>query len=169
MTRDQAADVVIAEVLRREGGIADIGDGKGTTAFGQTPGWLAAFGFESPTDRAVAAANYRTWLVRTRLIGLCDYPDTLADAVIDYAVHAGHPAAIKALQSALGLAPDGVLGPETQRAIDHCARRKVAASVVAARGRSFGRLITRAPEKHALYAAGWLSRLGEQIEALGRE
>src|SRR6187549_1380891 len=132
MTRYEAASKIIAEVIRREGGIADVGDGKGITSFGQTPTWLEAFGYEAPTDRAMAAANYHAWLEYTRLIDVCEFPDVLADVVIDYAVHSGHHAAIKALQSALGLRADGIFGVETQNAVDWCNRRTIAASVIAA-------------------------------------
>lgn len=166
MTRDEAADVIIGRVLVREGGIADIGDGKGETRFGQTPGWLATFGFTAPKTQTDAAANYRTWLVRTRLIGVCDEPDAFADNTIDYAVHAGHPVAIRALQRALGIKADGIYGPETQEAVDQCDRGRSAKGVLGARMRDIGRLITDAPQKHARFAAGWLSRLAGQVETL---
>jgi lysozyme family protein len=166
VTRDEAAGVLVGRVLVREGGIADVGDGKGVTRFGQTPGWLDQFGFTPPRTPAEAEANYRTWLVRTRLIGVCDVPDAFADGVIDWAVHAGHPVSIRGLQRALGVMVDGVLGPETQAAIDACDRALIGRKVLASRVRSIGRLITDAPQKHARFAAGWLNRLADQIEAL---
>ena len=83
MTRDQVAATIIDKILQREGGVADVGDGKGVTRFGQTPEWLETFGLEPPQTRADAAVNYHSWLDRTGLIGLCDAPDALADAVID--------------------------------------------------------------------------------------
>lgn len=166
MTRDEAAAVILARVIAREGGIRDVGDGKGTTRFGQTPDWLHQWGFPAPTTVAEAGANYRTWLVRTRLIGVCDFPDALSDAVIDFAVHAGHPLVIRALQRALGVTADGIIGPETQEAIDQCDRALVARAVLAARIRYFGRLITDAPDRFARYAAGWMNRIAVQVESL---
>lgn len=166
MTRDEAAGIVIERVLEREGGIADVGDGMGVTRFGQTAGWLAHFGLPVPTTPEEAMANYRTWLVRTRLIGVCDKADAFADGVIDWAVHAGHTVAIRGLQKALGIPVDGILGPETQAAIDASDRMVMGRKVIAARLRSLGRLITDAPGRHARYAAGWMNRLADQIEAL---
>jgi lysozyme family protein len=174
MTRDDAAGYVLALVLEWEGGCADVGDGKGETYWGQTPGWLESFGFAVPTTRDEAVANYRTWLVRTRLIGVCDYPDALALAVVDWAVHAGHTTAIRSLQRALGVTPDGILGPETQESIDRLdslpgsrSRQRIAARVVADRLRSLGRIVTDHPAADARYAAGWMARVADQVERLG--
>ena len=165
MTRDEVAGLLIARVLTREGGVADVGDGKGITRWGQTPGWLDQFGLPTPTTKAEAEANYRTWLVRTGLMGLCDHADSLADATIDYAIHSGHRVAIRSLQSALGVAMDGIYGPETQAAVDVCERRWMAQRILGQRVRLLGRLITDLPAR-SKWAAGWLNRLGDQIETL---
>jgi lysozyme family protein len=166
MTRDEAATVVLERVLGYEGGIAQVPGESWVTSFGQTPQWLQAFGFQAPTTVEEALGNYRTWLVRTRLIGLCDAPDVLAVAVIDWAVQSGHTIPIAALQRALGVKVDAILGPETQEAVDGCMRRWVASSVIAQRGRFFGELITGNPTKYARYAKGWMARLGDQVDDL---
>jgi lysozyme family protein len=166
VTRDEAAGEVIATVMANEGGIKDVGDGKGVTRFGQTPDWLRSFGFEAPTGAHEAIANYRTWLVRTRLIGLCDYPDGLSVGVVDWAVHSGHITATRELQRLLGVKPDGTYGPETQAAVDGCDRLKVARQVIGRRLRFIGRLVTDNPERNARYAAGWNARLADQVERL---
>lgn len=166
MTKDEVAGVVVARVIQREGGVADVGDGKGLTSFGQTPGWLMQFGLPAPRTPDEAIANYRTWLVRTRLIGVCDQADSLADGTIDFAVHSGHQVAIRGLQRALGIAVDGILGPETQAAVDRCDRALIGRRIVADRLRFLGRLITQAPQQNSRWAAGWMNRLADQIEAL---
>jgi lysozyme family protein len=166
MTRDEAAALIVGKVIEREGGIADVGDGKGITRFGQTTAWLEQFGFKPPINIVEAENNYLTWLVRTRLIGICDRADSLADLVIDAAVHAGHPWAIKALQHALGLTIDGIWGPETQAAVDGCDRPRIARHVIADRVREDGRLIERDPGRYARYAHGWANRRAAQIESL---
>lgn len=166
MTRDQAATVILERVLDHEGGVGQVDGESWITRFGQTPQWLKTFGFQSPETREDALANYKTWLVRTRLVGLCDVPDVLAMAVIDWAVNAGHPVAIQALQRALGVQADGILGPETQEAIDGCDRQKTAARVVAALVRFRGTLISGNPSRFARYAKGWAYRDADQIEAL---
>lgn len=166
MTRDEAAGVIIGRVIVREGGIGDAGDGEGITRFGQTPTWLLDFGFVPPETPEQAAANYRTWLARTRLIAVCDYPDSLADITIDFAVNSGHPAAIESLQRALGVRVDGILGPETRTAIDACDRYLTAGKLLAARLQFRGRIITTNPEKHAKQAKGWANRDAAQLLAL---
>lgn len=157
---------MVSRVMVREGGIADVGDGKGITRFGQTPEWLVQFGLPAPNTVAQAAANYLTWLVRTRLIALCDVADDLADSTIDFAVNAGHPTAIKALQTGLRLQADGVIGPETEAAITRADRPRLARLVLAGRMRHYGGIIARDPAKHGKFARGWMNRLAAQIETL---
>lgn len=166
MTRDEAAGVLIARVIAAEGGVADVGDGKGITRFGQTPDWLSRFRLRAPATVVEAAQNYRVWLVRTGLIGVCDYPDSFAHAVIDWAVTSGHAVAIRALQRAVGAPVDGIYGPETQTFVDVADRVRVAKRLVADRVRFFGRIVTAAPEKHARFCAGWMNRMAAQIEDL---
>lgn len=166
MTRDDVAGVIIDRILTREGGIDDIGDGAGVTAFGQTPRWLRTYGFSTPSTPDEARANYRTWLVRTRLIGLCDQLDSLPDVVIDFAVNANEHVATAALQAALGIHRDALYGPETQDAVDGCDRRRIAAAVLAEKIRYRGDLVTGNPVKFARWARGWLRRDAAQISGL---
>lgn len=164
MSRETAAAALIDRVMRREGGVADVGDGMGVTRWGQTEAWLLTFGFGIPESREDAIGNYRAWLTRTGLIGLCAAPDALADLVIDGAVQHGHRTVIRWLQSALLIPTDGVWGPETQAAVDVCDRVAVAARIAAERVRLYGALISGNQAKNAKFAKGWLSRIAEQIE-----
>lgn len=166
MTRDEVAASVIAAVLLREGGIVDTHDGKGVTRFGQTAEWLTQYGLTTPTTSDEAAANYREWLDRTRLIVLCDQPDALADIAIDWAVHAHAVTVIRAIQLALHLRGDGVLGPVTEAALQHANRDAMARRLLADRIRTLGRLITDYPDRNAQFAAGWLARVAAQVDAL---
>lgn len=166
MTRDEAASEVVTQVLAYEGGIATLPGESFETRFGQTPAWLETFGLRPPKNAHEAVNNYRTWLVRTGLIGVCEYPDAFALSVIDWAVHAGHMPAIKALQTRLGIQPDGIFGPETQAAVDKAERTVMARRMVAARLRSLGKLIASKPERYGVYASGWSNRIADQIEKL---
>lgn len=170
MTRDEAADVLIARLLtpQREGGIGDPHDGKGTTYFGQTLGWLREFGFEIPYTPDAAAQNYRTWLVRTGLIGVCAVPDALADVVVDLAVNSDRRQSVRMLQRALGLtgpAVDGIWGPDTQRAVDACDRHETAIQLIADRLRFLALLIRSDPDRRR-FAAAWFERNGDVVEGL---
>jgi len=166
MTRDEAALAVIAKVLVNEGGVADIGDGKGVTRFGQTTAWLAQFGLPTPTNAVEAAQNYQVWLVRTRLIGVCDYPDSFAFAIVDWAVNSSHDRVIRELQFLLRTKVDGIYGPETQTKVEACNREAMARFLIGARMRFVGRLIKGNPGEHARWASIWANRIASQVEAL---
>lgn len=166
MTRDEVAAAIIARVIPREGGIKDVGDGKGVTRFGQTPDWLERFGLPLPETPDQAASNYRTWITMTGLIGLCDVDDSLADIAIDIAVHETHERSIRSVQSAIGVKPDGHWGPQTSEALSRSDRLVAAASVLADAINYLGEIITARPEKHAKNAKGWMRRRTAQLRQL---
>lgn len=159
-------DALIEKVLDREGGITDVGDGKGVTRFGQTPDWLARFHLPVPTDRASAAANYAAWLDAIGFAPLVAPGDSLADILLDVAVMSGEGRAVMLLQAALGVAADGALGPRTLAALASVDRRQAARNVVAANMEFQGRIITDDPAAHARYAAGWATRLADHVRRL---
>lgn len=161
-------DELIARVMAREGGVADVGDGQGVTRWGQTPRWLSHFNLDIPTNAAEAADNYATWMAATRLDRLlADQVDALADAVVDLAVHSGHVTAIKALQRAVHVDDDGVIGPVTIDAVAiDSDRQAAAATVIAWRMEQQGHLIARRPDKYARYALGWARRNAEHVRNL---
>lgn len=161
-----ARDELIRRVLENEGGVADVGDGKGITRWGQTPGWLAQFDLRTPTNATEAAENYGAWLSLTglaRVIG--ETADPLAEAVIDFAVHAGHGAAIRALQQALRVKSDGVLGPQTLGVLAQADRRQIAARVIASRYVFLASITVNKPS-NLRYLVGWMHRMATQVERL---
>lgn len=161
-----AMEGVIRRVMRAEGGVADVGDGKGITRWGQTPQWLEDFGLPTPETADQAFLNYATWMTMTGLNVIADLDGTLGSAVVDWAVHSGHTVAIRGLQRALGVAADGVIGPDTKRAIFTSGSwRRIIINVHCQRLELMGRLITDAPEKHARYAAGWMNRMTAHFRA----
>lgn len=162
-----AQDEIIARVIEREGGVAQVPGESFVTRYGQTPGWLEQFGLPVPATAADASRNYAAWLSKTgldTLIGVV--PDDLADIVIDFAVHAGHLPAIRLLQAAVGVKVDGILGPKTVIALSQMDRDRVARKVLAGRLEQVGGLLTDNPAKFSRYARGWLRRIGEQVRQL---
>lgn len=166
MTRDDVCDAIVARILDREGGVAQLPGEGFVTRYGQTPDWLKFYGLPAPLSRDDAAANYRRWLTITRLEVLCTADDILADSVIDWAVNAGVGVAVRALQSAIGARPDGVIGPQTVEMLEHADRGRAARQVVADRVRHYGRLVTENPGRYAIFARGWLNRAASLIEGL---
>lgn len=158
---ESVALTIIYKILQREGGIADVGDGKGITRFGQTDGWLAHYGLTQPKTPEHAARNYRVFLHKTRLDRLCTVDHPLADTVIDYAIHSGTSVAIDALQRSLGTKADAVIGPKTEALLEACNRSVIALLVLAEREELIGYLISH-KTSNARYAGGWMHRIAEQ-------
>jgi lysozyme family protein len=159
--------VVIARIMRREGGVADVGDGKGVTSYGQTPGWLADWGFQTPTNEVQAAVNYRRWMQLLKLDQVCELDLELGDGVADFAVHSGHMEAIRALQRVVNVPPDGVIGSLTLAAIPK-APKGAAVRLECQRLRYVGQLLGSQKIDRRKWARGWCNRMAERIESAAR-
>lgn len=158
--------MVIDRVLLHEGGVADVGDGKGITKWGQTPDWLRTFGLTPPETEDAARLNYANWMQQTGLDFVADTDTTLGAALVDWAVHSGHMIPIRALQRSLNVPQDGVIGPQTRHALLALGKwRRLVLLLHTERIIFIGRIITDAPEKHARYAAGWMSRMAANLRA----
>ncbi len=149
----------------REGGVADVGDGKGVTRWGQTLGWLQQFNLSTPTNAQEAIANYRKWLDLAGLTPIVEPGDALADILLDFAVMAGHRQAIKTLQAALGVVQDGTIGPQTRAVALTCNRLHTAALVIAGAMEYKGAVITSNPAR-AVDAKGWAARDAQHVRSL---
>jgi lysozyme family protein len=109
-------EAAIPVVLEHEGGIADIGDGEGVTAFGWTQATCKALGIEQPKTKEEATELYRQhfWMpIYDRIAS-----QNVATKVFDDAVNQGHGAAHRMLQRALCatgsiVVVDGIFGPAT--------------------------------------------------------
>lgn len=174
-------DAIIAAVIKREGSAFtdDPNDLGGPTKFGITAALLSdylgrtAMGAEiANLTLQEAQAIYREmFFVRTHadLLGSVALRGTL----VDYAVNCGPDRAIRALQRVLGVTVDGKLGPKTAAAANVKDGRRVSLLLLADRERHNGRMVTddahwrhRGSEGQAANAAGWASRVAEQIEVL---
>lgn len=161
---------IIDAIIEREGGYVDHPNDKGgPTKFGITTATLSAYR-DAPVDATdvermtidEARAMYRRdYIVRPGFDKVAD--DSLRALLVDWGVNSGPAAAIRGLQRALKVAPDGVLGPLTLLALPHLDARKVYAKVIAARMR-FVAGILQHEESQRVFAAGWINRLAEFIE-----
>lgn len=156
---------VIDRILEHEGGIADVGDGKGITRFGQTPQWLEDNGLTVPTTPEQAAANYEAWLTKTGIDAVIEANPIAGYFVADFAVHSGVGTAVKALQRALGVSADGSIGPITLAAIANH-RKGLAQRVLSQRTRFIGTLLASTSPDRRQWARGWCNRLADLIETL---
>jgi lysozyme family protein len=166
MTEQDRFDRCLAEVLRLEGGYADDPrDPGGQTKFGITRASLShALGRPASAEEvAVLSAEQAGLIYRQDYwtpIHCGDLPAGLDLVAFDAAVNMGAGTAARLLQDALGVEPDGAIGPKTLAA---AARSPTAETVRAActlRGDRY-----RGLAGFAAFGAGWLSRV-DAIEAL---
>ncbi|MDP1607465.1 MAG: glycosyl hydrolase 108 family protein [Rhodocyclaceae bacterium] len=165
---------LLAEIIRREGGYVNHpADRGGATNFGvtaQTLGGWRKLGRAATVDEvkalteAEARAIYRQQYITAPGFETITHP-ALLNLLVDSAVHSGPKRAVQWLQMALGVAAaDGVIGTRTRAAIAAADQETLYRKVLAQRLRHLGRLITDDP-KQAAFAAGWMNRMAEFVEA----
>lgn len=96
-----------------------------------------------------------------------DLPSPLAFLVFDCAVNQGSFTAIKTLQRALGVSPDGVLGTESmleikKASLDEASMRDLLVAFQCQRAGAYLRLNNSAEE---MYEKGWITRLLKGLNA----
>jgi lysozyme family protein len=162
---------IIDAIIEREGGFVDHPSDKGgPTKFGITAATLSehrggtmvdATDVEHLTIDEARIIYRQRYLVRPGFDKVTD--DNLRALLVDWGVHSGPANAIRGLQRALNVAPDGVLGPITLLALPHLDARKVYAKTLAARARFIAAILQR-DESQRVFAAGWINRLAEFVE-----
>lgn len=171
-------DDIITEVLAREGGAKftnNPADRGGPTKFGITLAALASWrGLPLANVTAAdvetmgedeARLIYRARYIKGPGFDAIESPE-LRSVVVDCGVNHGPKNAIRMLQRALGaVEDDGWLGDLTLHVANESNGRVTALRVCAERARFFGRLIS-ADHSQAIFAAGWMNRVADQIKAL---
>jgi lysozyme family protein len=155
---------VITQILRREGAdVNDPLDHGGETHFGITIPFAGTYGIPWPPTQQEARDGYRRMLAETHIE---DIPDAATLALVaDSAVNHGEGRAIKWLQHALSVAEDGVIGPQTIRALPAPFPAltnwdEIYNKVLRQRGMFYAAIIHNDPTQ-AKFANGWFSRLFE--------
>lgn len=161
-------------IVGREGGYVDNPvDKGGPTKFGVTlktlsewrKGWQKDVTAEDVKALTIQEAKdiYRKAYVEQPGYRIISDPK-LFDLVVDSAVNHGHAKATKMIQEALGVTQDGVLGMVTSAALGKVDAGYLYRKAVAARAKFYGRIIS-SDHSQAVFAAGWMNRLAEFIEA----
>lgn len=164
-----AFDKALAQTLGFEGGWSNVrGDRGGSTNYGITQrsydGWRTRKGLptrqvdliEDPEIRAIYFEDYWT-------PARCgELPEPIALVVFDMAVNSGvHNAGI-VLQRALGVAVDGVIGPETLRAAADSIFPHIVMRFLKKRA-AFIQDVIEAHPSDVQFLAGWVARLLDQV------
>jgi lysozyme family protein len=162
-------DEVIKPLLAREGGYVNHPDDRGgATNFGITQAvfteWLARQG---KTWRDVKTLTEdeasRMYFTQYWLPAHCqEVPPGLRDLHFDAAVNHGVARAVRMLQEAAGVTPDGVVGPKTKAAMTVISPELLKARYVSIRYRFYGRIIKR-DRSQLSFITGWLSRMEEFV------
>lgn len=165
-------DTIIDEIMRKEGGSAFTNHAKdkgGATRWGVTQATLADWRKRPVTIEDVRALTeaeardiYRhVYAIRPGLVKLTS--EAVLELAVDCAVNHGVSQAVKMLQEAARVFPDGHFGPKSESAANRMNPRVLYQRLCAQRARLYGRIITR-DESQAVFAAGWLNRLANFIE-----
>jgi lysozyme family protein len=167
-------DQVLDRIFGVEGGLSNHpSDRGGLTKYGLTRPFLEDTTGRKWSDddiRDLTSARARSitklWAQMRRLDQLPE-DFLLAWIVIDFAFHAGHRRAIRAVQQAIGVHVDGIAGSETQGAwhlLSPASRKRVVGDVLYARLDHHGRDV-KANREQGDFVHGWLLRVGEQVRA----
>ena len=150
---------VITHVLASEGGFTDDPvDRGGRTNFGITQATADVYGFGDVAQltQASARAAYRSMFAKW---GIDKVTDASAFALVaDCCVNHGQGRSIGWLQSAVGLVPDGSIGPKSIAAFAAVtAWEPVYASILARRVQFYGAIVEK-DRTQAKFIFGWLNR-----------
>ena len=90
-------------------------------------------------------------------------PKNISSALFDFGYNAGPKTAIKTLQEAVGTKADGVIGPNTIKAlndkINQVGEKAVIKNIIDQRENHYRSLIESNPEKYKKFENGWFNRL----------
>lgn len=156
-----AFEAAIPVLMEHEGGIADIGDGEGITAFGWTLATCRALGVQQPKTPMEAEDLYREhfWMPVYDKIA----SQNVATKVFDDAVNQGHGAAHKMLQRALcevgcTVIVDGVIGPATLTAVNAVPEAMLLPYMRRLQYRTYDAWVKRMPSKRERLRGGLANR-----------
>lgn len=163
-------DHIIDGILRREGGYVDHPADKGrATNFGITLATLAewrgrpivAEDVKRLTETEAREIYRERYIIEPRLHKIID--QKACALAVDCAVNHGPRTAVKLLQLAARIFPDGILGPKTEEAVNRMDADVLYRRLCAARVRLYGQIIRKDFTQH-VFAEGWANRVAEFIE-----
>lgn len=143
-------------VLRHEGVLSDdASDRGGLTKYGISQKAYPDLDIRALTEEGAITLYRRDYWDRNR----CDaMPWAPALATFDAGVNQGVRTAAVLLQRALGMAPDGIIGPVTLAAVRHAETNDLLADYLSRRARRYAALARLVPDQRK-FLRGWMKRL----------
>jgi lysozyme family protein len=158
-----AIDDLITDVLKREGGfVNNSADRGGATKYGITQGTLAAWR-KAPVSvaqvQALTEEEARKIYRANYFAGIDGVTDSkVLGFLFDYSVNSGPRRAVKALQTVLGVTPDGDFGPASKAALARVKQADLYGPLICERLDFYLRIIANDPSQ-VVFAAGWANRI----------
>jgi lysozyme family protein len=153
-------DATLSGVITNESG-----DSGGLTRFGLCAKWhpeLVAAGFyqasmDAPTSRTMAeTAYYKSYANPLWLASI--NAQTVANALLSFAVNLGTFEAVETLQQVCGAVADGCMGPNTVAAVNKQEPATLLAAYCAIQANHYRGIVAANPTQ-AKFLAGWLNRV----------
>lgn len=150
-------DTALQQVLTHEGGyVNDPRDPGGETNMGISKRAFPHIDIAKLTREQAAELYYRHYWVPSKA---ADVPDDIRALYFDTAVNCGVATAIRLLQMAAGVEPDGIFGAKTAAAAHHVSRKDLAKQRMA----FYGRIIKRSPALRR-FLRGWTARVTSYLK-----
>lgn len=147
----------INRVLGNEGGyVNNPADPGGETRWGISKRSYPRLDIANLTREAAVELYHRDFWAPA---GLDALPLSVASQVLDFAVNSGTGTAIRALQRAVGVADDGVVGPHTREALAAAEPHDLVMRLLASRLRFMAAL-----KGWPAFGAGWARRIALQLD-----
>lgn len=162
-----SSEALLEAILRREGGYVDHpADKGGPTNFGITQAVLGQYRGRpaSVLDVKTLSRDEAKEIYRKLYVAPFDFvgDPALNHLLVDSGVNHGVKRAIQWLQAAVGVTPDGVVGPLTRDALRRQTAADVYRRVLRRRIIFYGQIIKNNPSQ-AVFAEGWARRVAEFV------
>lgn len=143
--------------MKNEGGYkpADGIDRGGETNFGISELWYPNEDIKNMNRLRASYLYYKDYYIKPKIYKL---PLKLREIVFDNAANQGQPAAIRNLQSALGVKVDGAIGPETLNAVKNTSFEELKILLKDKIKGRYDNIIKKDP-KQIFHKDGWDNRL----------
>lgn len=151
----------IPTVLRREGGyVFDPADPGGETNFGISKRSYPNVDIKGLTSTTASDIYRRDWWDNYGYGRILD--QRIATKVFDTAVNMGSRAAHKIAQDAVGTTPDGVLGPESIKALNDAHASILLHGLQDGQAARYRKIVLNNPARQK-FLAGWLARAYDRV------